>query len=754
MNTQDYTGKTIGGCRIIKKLGEGGMGVVYEAEQSSLARKVAIKFLALHISHNKDFVSRFFREAKSAAGINHPNVLQVYNVGQEDNTIYMITELIKGKTLNQIIKEKGRLSEEEALSIVHDIASALIDAEKNNIVHRDLKPDNVMITEDNIVKVMDFGLAKNVASSAQAITQTGTIIGTPQYMSPEQIKGENIDIRSDIYSLGLILFYLVTGKTAYEGNTPVTIFHNQVYSPLPDPKKINPNLSEQVSNIIIKMTKKKTEDRFQSPKDVLNAINSLQKGVKPFSIASKNEGIEPTIFIPQRKKTYLYLTGVLIVIFIMMGISFFMLKSTMSNAEKTSQELGNKEDRIVLRWDTKGNITFLNNYGKEFFGYRTDEILGKGIIGTIVPKTESSGRDLERMIKDIEKNPERYSNNFNENICSNGELVWIQWANKPIFDTEGNIREINSIGKEIKDPEMIKKKIITLKDTKEKGKEYYKEYLKKGEDLLSKKKWDKAIAVFESALKDYPEEMETKMWLNLAKQKKEKEFFKSISSEIISPGKLTLLVSPFSYFYYKDSTGQKKGFDIELMRVFADSLNLSIKTIEASIYEELVPALLENKGDIIASGMTITDKRKKLINFSFPYFTSTQVLVSKAGLSDIESIEDLVDKKIGYLPGTAYENTLKELKIKESIPLPNWREMVKSLKKGEIDAFIDDLPSAIILEKENPEIEIAFTFNKLESFGYGLKKDTTHLKEALDHFLKKAEKSGVLKKFYKKYFEN
>ena len=240
MVIQDYIGKTIGGCEIIKKLGEGGMGVVYEAVQSSLNRRVAVKFLAPHISNNKDFVYRFFREAKSAAGINHPNVLQVYNVGEEDNIIYMITELVKGKTLNKIVQEKGKLKEEEALTIVHDIASALIEAEKNDIVHRDLKPDNIMITESNIVKVMDFGLAKNVASSTQHITQTGTIIGTPQYMSPEQIKGENIDIRSDIYSLGLILFYLVTGKSAYEGKTPVTIFHDQVYTPLPDPKKINP----------------------------------------------------------------------------------------------------------------------------------------------------------------------------------------------------------------------------------------------------------------------------------------------------------------------------------------------------------------------------------------------------------------------------------------------------------------------------------------------------------------------------------
>ncbi|MDY6863735.1 MAG: transporter substrate-binding domain-containing protein [Thermodesulfobacteriota bacterium] len=754
MLTDDFIGKTIGGCRIIKRLGEGGMGIVYEAEQSSLARKVAIKFLASHISNNKDFVSRFFREARSAAGINHPNVMQVYNVGQEGNAIYMITELVKGKTLNQIVTEKGRLSEEEALSIVHDVALALIDAEKKEIVHRDLKPDNVMITEDKIVKVMDFGLAKNVGSSTQAITQTGTVIGTPQYMSPEQIKGEKVDIRSDIYSLGLILFYLTTGKTAYEGNTPVTVFHNQVYTPLPDPRKINLDLSGSVSNIIIKMTRKNPEERFQSPKDIINAIKLIQKGDTTFSISLKKETIEPTILIPKGKKTYLYLRRAFIVILVILGISFLIFKGANIIEKKARNGLAKKEDRIVLRWDTKGNITFLNNYGKEFFGYSIDEILEKNIIGTIVPKTESSGRDLEKMIKEIETHPERYKDNVNENICSDGKLVWIQWTNKPLYDKKGNIREIISIGKEIKDIVKVKKKILTMNAAKGKDKKSYKEYLKDGEDLLGKKQWDKAIAVFESALRDYPEEMETKMWLNLAILKKEKDFLKSVSSEIISPGELTLLVSPFSYFYYKDSTGQKQGFDIELMRMFADSLKLSIKTIEVSIYKELIPALLENKGDIIASGMTVTDKRKELINFSSPYFTSTQVLVSKADFSDIESIEDIIDKRIGYIPGTAYEKTVKELKIKESIPLPNWKEMVKFLEKGRIDAYIDDLPSAIFFEKENPQLEIAFTFNKLESFGYGLKKDVKYLKEALDHFLKKAEKNGTLKKLYKKYFEN
>lgn len=463
MIDQDYVGQTISGCRIIKNIGQGGMGVVYEAEQASLDRKVAIKFLASSISGNKEFVCRFFREAKLVASLNHPNILQVYDVGQESNVVYMVTELVKGRTLNQILREKGRLPEEEALSIIYDIAAALGEAEEHNIVHRDLKPANVMVTHNNIVKVMDFGVAKNIADHTESITRTGDILGTPAYMSPEQIEGGDVDIRTDIYSLGLILFCLVTGKPACEGSTPATILHNQVYSPLPDLKKINPDLSDSVCSIITKMTSKRPGDRFQSPQDLLDNIKLLKKHAETFSTAFEKHTKSVPSSIPckrSRKIGSLYLSAGLIVVFIVLGISFFVLKGAKSYQKQVSQKPANG-DKIVLRWDPDGNITFMNNYGKELFGYDADEILRQNLVGTIVPKTESSGRDLERMIEDIEKNPERYRDNFNQNIRSNGELIWIQWTNKPIFDEEGNMSEILSTGKQINDPNIILSKVFS-----------------------------------------------------------------------------------------------------------------------------------------------------------------------------------------------------------------------------------------------------------------------------------------------------
>jgi PAS domain S-box-containing protein len=447
MDFQDIIGKKIAGCEITRKIGEGGMGLVYEAIQSSLGRKVAVKFLSPALGKNQGFVTRFLREARIAAGLSHPNVMQVVDAGREGEDIYMITELIKGKTLKELVGEKGKFAEEDSFTIIRDVASALVDAYKSNIVHRDLKPDNVMISENNIIKVMDFGLAKSTVSSEEVLTQTGAIMGTPQYMSPEQIKGEEVDIRSDIYSLGLIFYFLVTGKTAFEGKTQVSIMHDQVYKPLPDPRALYPEISESARSIILKMTKKDPQDRFQTPCDLLNAVIIAQKEPRNYLKSLPEQEIQRTIHMGGKKNKRIFYIAAIVILLAASALGVFLFPDRFSSEKQMLNSLAPRhESKIVLRWDSNGNVTFLNKYGQDVFGYKEQEILGKSIVGTLVPETEISGRDLKEMIGNMLKDPDKFQKNKNENICSDGSIVNVEWTNKAIRSPDGKVEEILSIG--------------------------------------------------------------------------------------------------------------------------------------------------------------------------------------------------------------------------------------------------------------------------------------------------------------------
>lgn len=264
-------GKMIGGCRIIRKIGEGGMGIVYEAEQVSLGRHVALKLLSSQPQAEDDYEKRFVREARSAADINHPNVVQVYNAGRDGDHLYLAMELVDGMTLQQKVSKSPILPPRETASIIRDICRALYAAEKKKIVHRDMKPANVMITSDGIIKVMDFGLAKRTDTMTH-LTSPGKLLGTPFYMSPEQINGADLDSRSDIYSTGILLYYMLTRHRPFEGDL-YTVIQKQLSAPRPDPGDINPDVPDFLRRLYYKMTKKKLADRIQSFKNVIAEID-------------------------------------------------------------------------------------------------------------------------------------------------------------------------------------------------------------------------------------------------------------------------------------------------------------------------------------------------------------------------------------------------------------------------------------------------------------------------------------------------
>ena len=269
-------GKMLGNrYEIIEKIGNGGMATVYKAKCHVLNRYVAVKVLRDEFTTDEEFIKRFAAEAQSAASLTHPNIVSIYDVGHEDNLYYIVMELIKGKTLKQIINEDGKLPWKWSLNIVSQIASALETAHRNKIIHRDIKPHNIIITEDGIAKVTDFGIAKVVSNST--ITAFGATIGSVHYFSPEHAKGGYTDEKSDIYSLGVVMYEMLTGQVPFDADTAVSVALKHMQEDPIEPMELNPDIPRAVNDIIMKAMQKDTGLRYQSATEMLNDINMALK---------------------------------------------------------------------------------------------------------------------------------------------------------------------------------------------------------------------------------------------------------------------------------------------------------------------------------------------------------------------------------------------------------------------------------------------------------------------------------------------
>ncbi len=285
-------GKLLGNrYEMIEKIGNGGMATVYRATDKILKRDVAVKILRDEFTTDEEFVKRFEVEAQSAARLTHPNIVSIYDVGVEDNLHYIVMELIQGKTLKEIIvEEKGPLPWKWSVNVAIQIASALETAHRNNIIHRDIKPHNIIITEDGIAKVTDFGIAKAVSNST--ITAFGTTIGSVHYFSPEHARGGFTDAKSDLYSLGVVMYEMVTGKVPFDADTPVSVALKHMQEEPEEPIELNPNLPTSVNRIIMKAMQKDTTLRYQSATEMLR---DLRKSLKdPDGDFVEDEEYDPT----------------------------------------------------------------------------------------------------------------------------------------------------------------------------------------------------------------------------------------------------------------------------------------------------------------------------------------------------------------------------------------------------------------------------------------------------------------------------
>ena len=270
--------KLLGGrYKLGEMIGMGGMADVYIAHDQRLSREVAIKFLRSDLARDPSFVARFRKEALAAAGLNHSGIVAVYDSG-EDPAPYIVMELVSGHTLRDILNDGERLSVDRALEIGEGILTALEYSHKQGIAHRDIKPANVMITDEGVVKVMDFGIARALDDISATLTSTWNVVGTAQYLSPEQALGEITDSRSDIYSLGCLLYEVLVGRPPFIGDTPVSIAFQHVSGELIKPSNLNPELSQGLNILLSVALAKKPEDRYQSAEDMLVDIRKLRTG--------------------------------------------------------------------------------------------------------------------------------------------------------------------------------------------------------------------------------------------------------------------------------------------------------------------------------------------------------------------------------------------------------------------------------------------------------------------------------------------
>lgn len=346
-------GQQVGNYEVLRELGRGGMGVVYRAHEASLNRPVALKVLAPQLASDPAFAQRFLREARAAAGLNHPNVVTVYAVGEHEGSPYIAMEYIRGESLADRIERTGRLSVDEAVAITTAVAGALAAAHRQGLIHRDVKPQNIMLDDTGRPRLLDFGLVKATEGNT-ALTETGVQLGTPQYMAPEQVQGKPVDGRTDIFALGVVLFEMLTGRAPFQASTPMAVMYQITHEPLPPLRQVCPDVSPALAQLVTNMTAKSPTGRFMRAESVVEELRRVRDGNAPASAPASFVPIDPasildpptpSVATPAKRtrpaielKPILTAGGVLALVIILASLAFFGHRSATPNGPGTVSE--------------------------------------------------------------------------------------------------------------------------------------------------------------------------------------------------------------------------------------------------------------------------------------------------------------------------------------------------------------------------------------------------------------------------------
>ena len=327
---------------IIRILGEGGMANVYLANDTILNRKVAVKVLRGDLANDEKFVRRFQREALSASSLNHPNIVEIYDVGEDDGNFYIVTEYIDGKNLKQLIKRRTKLTLPEVIDIMKQLTDGIASAHDSFIIHRDIKPQNMLILDNGLVKITDFGIA--VALNSTQLTQTNSVMGSVHYLPPEQAAGKGATFKSDIYSLGILMYELVTGSLPFKGENAVEIALKQMKEPIPSVREFDPSIPQSVENIILKACAKNPKNRYENVRDMHNDlcncldesmanVDKIEYEYKEYEISTKKikevekeeEDIKPVKKKEKSSNKAAWIIGIIVGILIIAAITLILM---------------------------------------------------------------------------------------------------------------------------------------------------------------------------------------------------------------------------------------------------------------------------------------------------------------------------------------------------------------------------------------------------------------------------------------------